>query len=154
MLRARAEPGMTLPTSTGLLLLATMASPAPQEPSPRVVLRLVIEHASPRLVVENAASRPTVLAGETYLVLTSGQDGPERRDGATRGTDAAPGRHGSVSLSARVKLTAPLRPADLAWAEDRSRLSAELSLGRTVPPGTYRLQVQVQAPSGTSWRSN
>jgi hypothetical protein len=140
------------------LLLVTLIIPSlassPQPNVPRVIVRLSVPRGEqPQVVIENAAPTPTVLSGVTYLSLSSTED-LSPRYWARLDTEATPSRHGAIRLSARGKLTASVKPADLLWAADRSGMAAELPLGRAVLPGTYNLQVQMQAPDGAWWRSN
>src|SRR5262249_19697114 len=88
-----------------------------------------------------------------YLSLSSIEDVTPRY-WARLDTAATPSRHGAVRLPGRGKMTAPLSPADLLWAADRSGASPEQPLGRAVLPGTYNLQVQLERPDGAWWRSN
>ena len=146
-----------MPMLTALLVIPLLHASPPQSPlppSPRVIVTLTVPRGGPpQIGIENAAGTPVVLSGVTYLSLSL-PDEFAPRYWARLDTDATPSRYGAVTIPARGKTTVSVNPSDLLWATDRSGTSPEQPLGRAVVPGTYTLQVQVEAPGGAGWRSN
>lgn len=147
-------------TAGGVALLmsviATQASSDQLQPGTvRIVLRLErASHAEARLTIENAAGARASVQGTTFAVVTTGEGERERSYWARVELSSVPRLSAPLDLYPRGKVVTAIKLAELQWAEDRSGTSPEHLLGRAVPPGSYRLQLQVQDPQGGWWRSN
>jgi hypothetical protein len=129
--------------------------------APEAVPRIVLLLQKPALGkvavdVENAGSRPLVLAARTYLVLL---DAPSDRPQAPRywaelNVPGLPSSAAPMKMTARQRVRLPLDPGGASWAPDRTGISPGHSLAHAVPPGAYELQVQIVDERGAWWVSS
>jgi hypothetical protein len=147
-----------IPTPAGVIVsVAVSVAVAASPPAlPRLILSLQ-KSAPGKLTVrvENVGKQPLVLAGRTYLALTS-----ERSDGVQVPvywgevtTLALPTTSRPMRLAARQKLDVPLDLGAVLWSPDRSGLGAGHTLARGVRPGDYEIQVQMVDEREAWWQS-
>ena len=147
---------MPMPAGVVLSVAVSVALAASPPALPRLILSLQ-KGAPGKLTVrvENVGNQPLVLAGRTYLALSS-----ERSDGAQVPVYwgevtalALPTTSRPMRLAARQKLDVPLDLRSVLWSPDRSGLGAGHTLARGVRPGDYELHVQIIDEREASWRS-
>ena len=147
---------MPMPAGVVLSLAVSVALASSPPTLPRLVLSLQ-KGAPGKLTVrvENVGNQPLVLAGRTYMVLSSA-----RSDGAQVPVYwgevtalALPTTSRPMRLTARQKLDVPLDLRSVLWSPDRSGLGAGHTLARGVRPGDYELQVRLVDEREAWWQS-
>ena len=147
---------MPMPAGVVLSVAVSVALAASPPAVPRLILSLQKGGPGKLTVrVENVGNQPLVLAGRTYLALSSA-----RSDGAQVPVYwgevtalALPTTSRPMRLAARQKLDVPLDLRAVLWSPDRSGLGAGHTLARGVRPGDYELQVRLVDEREAWWQS-
>jgi hypothetical protein len=136
-----------------VVLSAVAASPSS---SPRVVLSIAKgTRGTITVKVENVSGEPMALAARTYLALSraTAEGAQEPLYWAEVDSPRLPQPSTPLRLAGKQKVEVLLDLRSVLWSQDRSGMTAGLTLARGVPPGEYELQLQMTDEREASWRS-